>query len=212
MHYLIERAKTMQKIYQVILFKDFPYETYSKDVVYNTLSLEDAITFAKDFSKKEFLKKTIIQEDLEGVFFIPSFDKIYQLAEKLNPYKRNDYIVDVYIVEVELNTKVDYNTLDKTNAVWAINEEFVKEIFSDELDKIMIRDFMPELPEDEKSYLWNKFSKENKLFEVSTKHLSVIFRERKVMDVINATKTGEDIWAMTKSNQDEVALFEQYEK
>lgn len=211
----------MTTIYQVVQLEDIPYERNHRNAVSVSLDLDEAIKTAKEFAEKIFFNR--YKE--EGDIFFSDFSRFLNfhrvVPNLFSVNYRNNYFhdIDVYVVAVE--TGEVFNLFDpdsKKKAVWTIDEEFVFNLFSKHLDALMKRDFLDSLPMEEKQNLWSRFLKNHRLLKndnLTMKRLETLGmrnRRRNDTDLFLTTLSGADIWAMTAANDEEVDVFNRFER
>ncbi len=207
----------MTTLYQVIRAEDIDYEKNDRDVVSVCLTLEKAIENASTVIESMFFSRYKDQNDV----FIASFSQFTDLTELIsNLFNRESRNVshfhtrDVYIVAVEEGDITDNHCTD--NVVWKIDIDCVFGLFCKHLDRIMVRDNLELLPENEKQILWSKFRKNSKILEnnrLPNKRvkLSMMRNRLSISTQLEHSKSGADIWAMTAANDEDMYLYEKYE-
>lgn len=200
----------MTQLFQVIKYKDIPYETYNKDVIFTSLDLDTAIEEAKTATKEIFFNRVAFQKDTS--MFLANFYSIPEMAIMIDGlFKRfRGYGEDsIYVVSVNLNERVNYKKIDIKQAVWSIDEQFVFEMFAEQVNGIMTRDNMPMLQEVDLNELWDRFKHDSRIFDTGYQTNA---RSRDFKEYILRTKNGAEIWAMTASNDDDWNIYNKFEK
>lgn len=211
----------MTTIYQVVQLEDIPYERNHRNAVSVSLDLDEAIETAKQFAEKLFFNR--YKE--EGDIFFSDFSRFlnfHRVVPNLFSVNYRDHYfheLDVYVVAVK--TGEVFNLFDpdsKQKSVWTIDEQFIFELFSKQLDALMKRDFLDTLSLNEKQNLWSRFLKNHKLLKNDNvtlkraKTLGMKNRRRNDTDLFLTTLSGADVLAMTAANDEDTALFNRFER
>lgn len=198
-------------LFHVIKYEDIPYEKHNKDVVYSSLSLQEAIDGAKEIIRKEFFSKFFL-DSFSKDYFIPALTDLTNVSSDITIFPTNNSYLygesSIYVVEVKLNEPVNLYKVKACDALWTINEPFLFELFTECLDKIMARDALPMLPSEEKTRFWSLFKKDPKSFQNSERGN---FRFDAIKTYPDLNQTGYELWSKTIDDQKEAELFEIYE-
>lgn len=177
------------KIYSVILneYMAFEYDNYS--TLFQSADLDKAIDFAKTSIYQKVLNH-------QGVVNMISY---YNLANKSGdffPVSGSYSEQQIYVIETELEVEL---TPSNKKVVWELNEKLVFDFFSKDLDIIFREDAIPYLSLEEKEEFFAQFKTNTRLFS-----------ENNPLYMPNRLNAAY-IYAMSSSNQNDIALYERFE-
>lgn len=181
------------KIFNVVCHRYVDYEENSNTIVITFDTLDKAKAYALDLYKKEY-NKSNRNNSLHSYSFFESVLDIFQRPSKY----AKDYVTSFYVIESELNTPISY---DKNNIIWSIEEKDVFNFFKEDINSIFKNDFVEPLNNNEIKELFHKFKIDRRNFSENFNHKNG-YKNKRAFDFIS----------MTNLNQNEIFLYDKYEK
>lgn len=172
------------KLFQVVVTESMQYEYHDESIVFNSLDLNKAISYAKSI-----FVNNMVGRNLDDI----SFSEIHSLIgyfgnlfPKSNVYNYDDK--SIFVLEAELDQPVDHK-----NVVWEFNADEVFNFFSETLDLFFQQQNVPSLSMEEKAKLFNDMTNDK-------------FKTTNVYDISAA-----ELIANSPENIAETYLYERYE-
>jgi hypothetical protein len=182
------------KLYQVIFHHYSDYEMDDEAV----LMTSDSLELAKEHALKMIRENLAKKFNYENTFFssYSYFDSFVKIFRNSNRYSRN-YFQSYYVREVELNQPV---TKRNAPVAWSITEEDIFNFFKKDIATIFEKEMVDMISDGDVESLFKKFKENRKLF-----------RKGYIDRVGYPNVDAATLISLTASNEDEIAMFEQYE-
>lgn len=154
------------KLFQVIITESVEYEYSNESIVFNSLDLSKAISYAKSI-----FVDNMISRDVENIHFSQIHSFIGYFGDLFPKSNIDNYdFKSIQIIETDLD-----QPLVNKNVVWKFDSKEVFNYFSDSIDLFLKQENMPSLSIEEKSQLFddviNGRLKFNNIYQVSATDL-----------------------------------------
>ena len=154
------------KLFQVVITESMEYEYSNESIVFNSLDLNKAISYAKSI-----FVDNMISRDIEDLRFFQIHSLIGYFGNLFPKSNIDNYdFKSIKIIETHLD-----QPLTNKNVVWEFDSKDVFNYFSDSLDLFLKQENIPSLSIEEKSQLFddiiNGRLKFNNIYQVSATDL-----------------------------------------